>query len=106
MLDPAACAHLGFGAPRVAVSALAELHHLLASLGFRRSSTTDVVQETRHEAVPTAADDCSAPAESVACPDWAGAAAPDERREVVALLAALLAEAARGPTPETANDGE
>jgi hypothetical protein len=31
---------------------------------------------------------------------------PDERREVVALLAALLAEAARGPTPETANDGE
>jgi hypothetical protein len=31
---------------------------------------------------------------------------PDERREVVALLAALLTEAARAPTPETANDGE
>jgi hypothetical protein len=77
MLDPAACARLGFGAPRVAVSALAELHHLLVSLGFRRSSTTDVVQETRHEAVPTAADDSPASAEPVARPDrTAGAADP------------------------------
>ena len=56
MFDPAVCARLGFGGPRVTVSALAELHDLLTSLGFRRSSATDVVQETRHEVVPTPAD--------------------------------------------------
>jgi hypothetical protein len=38
MLDSVACAGLGFGAPRVAVSALVELHHLLIEGGFRRSS--------------------------------------------------------------------
>src|ERR1700730_11238307 len=38
MLDPVACAGMGFGAPRVAVSALVELHHLLIEGGFRRSS--------------------------------------------------------------------
>lgn len=31
---------------------------------------------------------------------------PDERREVVALLAAMLIEAASAPTAEAANDGE
>src|SRR5215213_938563 len=38
MLDPAACAGMELGAPRVAVSALAELHRLLIEHGFRRSS--------------------------------------------------------------------
>src|SRR5215203_2030324 len=36
MLDPAACAGMELGAPRVAVSALAELHRLLIEHGFRR----------------------------------------------------------------------
>src|SRR4051794_13123547 len=76
MLDPAACAGLGFGAPRVAVAALVDLHDLLNILGFLRGSTTDVVQETRHEAVPTPIDPSPAPAEPAACPDQAGAAEP------------------------------
>jgi len=63
MLDPATCAGLGFGAPRVAVAALIDLHDLLNILGFRRGSTADVVQETRHEVVPTPIDPSPAPAE-------------------------------------------
>jgi hypothetical protein len=35
MLDPAACAGMEVGSPRVAVSALADLHSLLTALGFR-----------------------------------------------------------------------
>jgi hypothetical protein len=35
MLDPAVCAGLGFGAPRVAIAALVDLHDLLTILGFR-----------------------------------------------------------------------
>ena len=51
MLDPVACAGMGFGAPRVAVSALVELHHLLIESGFRRSSRDDptIVAEEQHE---------------------------------------------------------
>ena len=41
MLDPAACAGMTSGAPRVAFSALAELHRLLVERGFRRSSSDD-----------------------------------------------------------------
>jgi hypothetical protein len=41
ILDPAACAGMAFGAPRVAVSALVELHQLLIEHGFRRSSRDD-----------------------------------------------------------------
>jgi len=38
------------GAPRVAVSALAELHQLLSERGFRRSSRDDpIVQEEQYE---------------------------------------------------------
>jgi len=46
MLDPAGCAGLGFGTPRIAIAAMVELHNLLTILGFRRGSTTDVVKET------------------------------------------------------------
>ena len=55
ILDPVACAAMGFGAPRVAVSALAELHHLLSEHGFRRSSQDDptIVQE-EHDETPAA----------------------------------------------------
>jgi hypothetical protein len=51
MLDPVACAGMGFGAPRVAVSALVELHHLLIEGGFRRRSRDDptIVQEEQDE---------------------------------------------------------
>ena len=35
MLDAVACADMEIGVPRVAVPALADLHHLLATLGFR-----------------------------------------------------------------------
>ena len=51
MLDPAACAGMALGAPRVAVSALAELHQLLIERGFRRSSLDGsiIVQEEQHE---------------------------------------------------------
>jgi hypothetical protein len=65
MLDPVVCARMGFGAPRVAVSALAELHDLLTNLGFRQSSATDVAEETRHEAVLTPPNPSLAPAESL-----------------------------------------
>ena len=51
MLDPVACAGMALGAPRVAVSALVDLHHLLIERGFRRSSLDDptIVQEERDE---------------------------------------------------------
>ena len=51
ILDPAACAGMALGAPRVAVSALDELHHLLIERGFRRSSLDDptIVQEEQDE---------------------------------------------------------
>jgi hypothetical protein len=35
ILDPAACAGMAFGAPRVVQTALVELHHLLIGQGFR-----------------------------------------------------------------------
>src|SRR6266478_9066133 len=51
MLDPAACAGMGLGAPRVTLAALAELHQLLTERGFRQSSRDDptIVQEQQHE---------------------------------------------------------
>jgi hypothetical protein len=51
MLDPVACAAMAIGAPRVAVSALIDLHHLLIERGFRRSSRDDpnIVQEEQDE---------------------------------------------------------
>jgi hypothetical protein len=64
MLDPAACARMTFGAPRVSTSALAELHQLLIERGFRRSSLDDsiIVQEEQDEKVAdTAAASRAAP---------------------------------------------
>ena len=51
MLDPATCAGMAFGAPRVTVLELVELHQLLIERGFRRSSLGDpiVVQEKQNE---------------------------------------------------------
>jgi hypothetical protein len=58
ILDPATCAGMAFGAPRVAVSALIELHHLLIERGFRRSSRDDsniVLEEQDEEPADTGA---------------------------------------------------
>ena len=51
MLDPVACAGMAFGAPRVVLPALIELHQLLIEHGFRRSSRGDptIVQEEQNE---------------------------------------------------------
>src|SRR6266568_1668078 len=53
MLDPVACAGMAtIVAPRVALSALLDLHHLLIAGGFRRSSRDDpiiVEKEQREE---------------------------------------------------------
>src|SRR5271166_541927 len=60
MLDPAACAGMTSGAPRVSLSALADLHHLLTERGFRRNSPGDstIVQEEQDE-TPAGADAAS-----------------------------------------------
>jgi hypothetical protein len=57
MLDPAACAGMTSGAPRLSISALVDLHHLLIERGFRRNSSGDstIVQE-EHDETPAAAD--------------------------------------------------
>jgi len=51
MFDPATCAGMALGTPRVAVSALVELHQLLIEGGFRRSSLDDptIVLEKQDE---------------------------------------------------------
>lgn len=51
MLDAAACADMDVGPPRVAASALADLHRLLTALGFRTDSQDDsnVVQRSTDE---------------------------------------------------------
>jgi len=51
MFDPAACAGMGLGGPRVTLSALVELHQLLVEHGFRRSSPDDpmTIREERDE---------------------------------------------------------
>jgi hypothetical protein len=56
MLDPAACAGMEFGAPRVTISALAELHPLLTEHGFTQSSRDDpiILQKEQHEELATA----------------------------------------------------
>jgi hypothetical protein len=51
MLDPVACAGMGMGAPRAAVTALIDLHRLLFERGFRASSLSDsrIIQEEHNE---------------------------------------------------------
>src|SRR6516164_8229822 len=51
MLDPATCAGMVLGVPRVTLAALAELHQHVTERGFRRSSRDDpiIVQEQQHE---------------------------------------------------------
>ena len=51
MLDPVACVGMELGSPRASISALAELHDLLAQRGLRRSSSGGalVAEEEPHE---------------------------------------------------------
>jgi len=67
MLDPAACAGMGLGTPRVSLSSLAELHQLLVEHGFRRSSPDGpmTIREEQDEnpAEIGAATDSAAPAQ-------------------------------------------
>jgi hypothetical protein len=64
MLDPAACAGMSLGAPRVTLATLAELHQLLTERGFRRSSRDDptIVQEEQHEELAPAGGAIRGPA--------------------------------------------
>jgi hypothetical protein len=66
MLDPAACAGMALGTPRVSISALGELHQLLIEHGIRRSSSDDptIVQEGQDEKpADTGAASSAAPAQ-------------------------------------------
>jgi hypothetical protein len=57
MLDPVLCAGMTSGAPRVALSALLDLHRLLVEAGLRASSRDDpnIVQEERSEQIASIA---------------------------------------------------
>jgi len=57
MLDPVACAGMEIQAPRVAPSALTDLHHLLITLGFRRDSRNEsnIVRENDNAVSETGA---------------------------------------------------
>jgi len=109
MLDPVACAGMAtIVAPRVAVSALLDLHRLLIAGGFRRSSRDDpiIVQEEQHEepahtGLPFAPRQLSMVLDSVRLRGMS----PSERGAVLARLAGLLLEAA-GVAVGERNDDE
>ena len=83
MLDPAACAGMAIGAPRVSLAALIDLHQLLIAQGFRPSSADDatVVPEEHDEAVTTEAAPGAAPAEHGTRSRQAPRAEPDRARQ-------------------------
>ncbi len=98
-LDPAVCAGMAFGAPRVAQTALVELHHLLIGQGFRQGSQDDptiVLEEQDAKPTDTGAVIGSrpAPAEPVARSAKLRGMTPSDRGAALALLARLLIEAA------------
>ena len=109
MLDPVACAGMALGAPRVAVSALDELHQLLIERGFRRSSLDDptIVQEEQDEksADTGAAIRGAAPAQhAVRFRKASGDEPLGAQRTALARLASLLLEAAGVATEERDDD--
>jgi hypothetical protein len=109
MLDPGACAGMGFGAPHVAISALVELHHLLIESGFRQSSRDDltIVQEEQDErSLPTPALLPAAPRQ-LSMPFDPGrlrGVSPAERSTALVRLASLLLEAAGVAAGEPVDD--
>jgi hypothetical protein len=68
MLEPLACAGMEIGAPRVALAALVDLHHLLIAQGFRGCSLDDanVAKEDHDESAKTGAPDGPPPADHAA----------------------------------------
>ena len=108
ILDPVACAGMALGAPRVAVSALDELHRLLIERGFRRSSLDDpiIVQEEQDEksADTSAAIRGAAPAQHLVRFRKASGMSHSERSTTLARLVNLLLEAAGVATGERDDD--
>ena len=96
MLDPATCAGMTSGAPRVSLSALADLHHLLIERGFRRNSPGDstIVQEEQDETPAAAAIRRPATAQHSARFRRLRGISSSDRRTALARLARLLSEAA------------
>ena len=93
------------GVPRVSLAALNDLHRLLVTYGFERSSADDVtvVQEEQDEAVSTK------PARTPTAPgaqsrQASGDEPEHERSKALVLLAQLLLEAASAATGEHADD--
>ena len=107
MLDPVACAGMEIGEPRVAVTALIDLHHLLIERGFRRIFRDDshIILEERDDKIATAGPAAgAAPAEHrVRLHPTAGMAAA-ERAKVLAVLANLLMQAAGAAARECSDD--
>jgi hypothetical protein len=110
MLDPVACAGMAtIVSPRVAVSALLDLHHLLIARGFRQSSRDDpiIVQEEEQHEESThtgAAVRGSAPTQHSARFGQASGMSPSERGAALARLAGLLLEAAGVAVRESDDD--
>jgi hypothetical protein len=108
MLDPAACAGMALGAPRVTLVGLAELHQLLTERGFRRSSrdVPTIVKEStvRNSPAPgmlsAARRQLSMPFDSTALRGMT----PSERQVALAGLASLLLEAANSAAEERDDD--
>jgi hypothetical protein len=110
ILDPAACAGMAFGAPRVVQAALVDLHHLLIGQGFRRSSRDDptiIPEEPDMPSLPTP------PPSSAAAPRQLSLSldsaklrgmTPADRGAALALLARLLMEAAGVAATERDDD--
>ena len=96
MLDSVACAGMGFGAPRVAVSELVELHHQLIEGGLRRSSRDWTIRPSsrgsKMKSLPTPALP-PAVSRQLSIPFDAGrlrGMSPSERGTALARLAGLL----------------
>jgi len=109
MLDPVACAGMAtIVSPRVAVSALLDLHHLLIARGFRRSSRDDpiIVQEEQHEEPATPALPFAVPRQLSMVLDSGRlrGMSPSERKAALARLAGLLLEAAGAAVRESDDD--
>ena len=110
MLDPAACAGMTFGAPRVSISALADLHHLLIERGFRRNSPAIRPSSRRSKMrrrLPTPTLPAAAPRQLSISFDSGRPRGinSSERRAALARLARLLLEAA-GVVAEERDDDD
>jgi hypothetical protein len=110
MLDPVACAGMVFGAPRVILSALIELHQLLIEHGFRRSSRDDstIVQEEQNEEPAGIGAAVYGPTPAQHAVRFGKATedriSPADRNTVLARLASLLLEAAGFAAGERTDD--